>query len=104
MIDKTKEFEASYLKSLNEKWDDSLKPFEIKSIEEELKVMEEKFRDPNLLIESIREMQRKQQEAIETIQLKLNEMNSIKKDYLKESNEFISIISISFKPINNISN
>ena len=42
-----------------------------------LKETEEKLGNPNLLTESIREMNLKQQRAIETIQSKLNEDNKI---------------------------
>jgi hypothetical protein len=60
MIDKTKNFEATYLISLKDKLDTSiLKSFETKSLEQSLKETEETFRNPNLLIESIRKMQRK---------------------------------------------
>jgi len=90
MIEKTKEFEASHLKSLKEKLKTSVKLLEKtkSTIENELKEMEETFRNPNLLIESIKEMHLKQQEAIQIIQLKSIEMNKIKDD-LKVSNKFI---------------
>ncbi len=58
MIQKTKKFEATYLKSLEDKLNASLKSFETKSLEQSLKETEETFRNPNLLIESIHEMQR----------------------------------------------
>ena len=51
MIDKTKKFEAVYLKSLEDNLYASLKSFETKSLEQNLKETEESFRDPNLLIE-----------------------------------------------------
>ena len=89
MIEKTKEFEATFLKSLNEKLKTPFKYMETKlTIEDELKIIDEKFRNPNLLIKSIKEIHLKQQEAIETIQSKLNEMNKLR-DYLKVSNQFI---------------
>ena len=78
MIDKTNEYEASYLKSLNEKLEASSKSFKIESVEEELQNIEEKFRDPNLLFESIQEIQLKQEEAISLLQSKLNDLNSFK--------------------------
>ena len=64
MIEKTKKFEATFLKSLNENYEASLKSIGTQSIEEDLAAVEETFRNPNLLIESIREMQRQQEEAI----------------------------------------
>ena len=53
IINRTKEFEASYLKSLNDKLLAPLNSFETPSIDEELKNLEESFRNPNLIIESI---------------------------------------------------
>jgi hypothetical protein len=78
MIDKTKKFEAAYLKSIEDKLNASLKSFETKSIELSLKETEESFRNPNLLIESIREMQRKQEEAIAVLKLKMDEQSQVK--------------------------
>jgi hypothetical protein len=49
-----------------------------KSLENELNETEELFRDPNLLIETIRDMQQKQEGSLNYIQLKLNEMHQIK--------------------------
>ena len=49
--------------------------------------IEETFRHPSLLIETIKEMQRKQDESLNDIQLKFNEINQVK-DNLKASNEF----------------
>jgi hypothetical protein len=53
MIEQTKKFEASYLKSLNEKLDAPLKSFNKKSIDDDFVQIEELLRDPNLLLESI---------------------------------------------------
>ena len=61
MIDKTKEFEALYFKSFNEKPLSPLNTFEIKTIDENLKEVEETFRDPQLLIKTIQEMNLKQE-------------------------------------------
>ena len=58
--------------------------------------MEETFRDPNLLIDSIKGMISKQQERIKAIQVKLNEMNQIK-EHLKASNKFIPNVSFDQK-------
>jgi hypothetical protein len=52
-----------------------------------LKQIEDKFRNPNLLIETIKEMQRKLEASLIEIQLKLNQMNHVK-DNLKLTNEF----------------
>ena len=90
MIDKTKEYEASHLKNFNDKL--SVKTFEIKSIDSELKQLEEKFREPNLLIEPIKQLQIIQEEDIQTIQSKLVEIIKVKDD-LKASNEFTPNLS-----------
>ena len=58
-----------------------------KRLKDELNEMEETFRNPNLLIESIRDMQQRQEESLKDIQLKLNEMNQVQ-DYLNVTNDF----------------
>ena len=92
MIDKTKEVESSCLKSLNLNHEDFLKSFDLKSIHEDLDKLEETFRNPHLMTESVKEIQVKQQKAIQTIQSKLNEMNQVKYD-LKASNQFKKNVS-----------
>jgi hypothetical protein len=87
MIETTQKYEKSYLKNLNEKLDTCLKSFEIKSVDEGLRELEETFRNPNLLIKSIKEMYQKQEEFIQTLQSKLNGLNQIIED-LKASNQF----------------
>ena len=77
--------ETTYLKSLENKLETSLKSFGTKSIEQSLNKTDDSFRDPNLLIESIREMQRQQEEAIARLKLKLDEQSQVK-DTLKEMN------------------
>jgi len=89
MIDKTNEFEATYLKSLNDNIDVSLKMFEKKSYDMELKEIDDEFRNPNLLIESIKQMQLKQQKDVAKIQIELNKMMQANRN-LKASNEFKS--------------
>jgi hypothetical protein len=84
MIQQTKKFEAEYLRNI----EDQFSSFdETKSIQNDLNKIEEKFRDPNLLIETIKQMQRKQEESLIDIQLKLTEMNRVK-DNFKILNEF----------------
>ncbi|MFN9953489.1 MAG: hypothetical protein ACK55I_10335, partial [bacterium] len=74
--------------SLKDKLDTSiLKSFETKSLEQCLNETEESFRNPNVLIESIQEMQRQQEESIEELKLKLNEQSQVK-DELIQMNEF----------------
>ena len=96
MINRTKEFEASYLKNFNEKFSSSLKSFEIKSYDEYLKEVEETFRDPKLLIKSIKGIYQKQEKTIATIQSTLKVMNHVKED-LKASNKFKPNVSFSFE-------
>ncbi len=60
---------------------------ETKSLLTELNLIEDTFRNPNLLIETIKEMQRKQDESLRDIQSKFNEINQVK-DNLKASNGF----------------
>ena len=48
MIQNTKGYEASYLKSLEEKLGSSLKPFEFKSYDKDFVDLEETFRNSNL--------------------------------------------------------
>jgi len=93
MIDEIKKSEAIYFKELKERFaslDDS------KSLENELNQIEETFRNPNLLFETIEEMQQKQAESLKDIQIKLNEMNQVKDD-LKATLFFIPNLS-SFNP------
>ncbi len=62
MIEQTKKCEAEYLKSLKE---NLLSSFDqSKSQDKELEEIEELFRNPNLLIQSIKEMQQRQEESL----------------------------------------
>jgi hypothetical protein len=85
MIEQTKKCEAEYLKSLKENLLSSFD--ESKSLDKELEEIEEYFRNPNLLIQSIKDMQQRQEESFKEIQSKLNEINQVKVD-LKATNEF----------------
>ena len=87
MIEKTKEFQASYLKSIGEKYEASLNFFNAKTLGEDLKELEDTFRNPKLLIESIREAQIKQEEAVLRLKLNLNELRKVKK-HLETFNDF----------------
>ena len=84
MIDATKKHEEMYLRNIKERFSsfDHSQSLQIK-----LNEIDETFRDPKLLIQSIREIQRKQEETLNDIQLKLNEMNRVKVN-LKRTNEF----------------
>jgi len=68
---------------LADKLETSLKSFETKSLEQSLKETEDTFRNPNLLIDTNREMQRKQEEAITELKLKLDEQSQVN-DHLNE--------------------
>jgi hypothetical protein len=84
MIDETKKCQEKYLQDLKE----SFSMFDkTKSLEDRLKEIELLFRDPNLLIQTIKEMQQKQEESLKDIQFKLNEMNQVKV-FCEETNGF----------------
>jgi len=94
MIDETKKYEAIYLKSLKEKLLENFSSLfdESQSLDNELNQIEETFRNPNLLIKTIKKMQQKQAESLNEIQFKLNEMNQVRDD-LKASNYFMPNLS-----------
>jgi hypothetical protein len=85
LIDKIKKSEGIYLSQLEERFS-SVDVSQ--SLETELNEIQELFRNPNLLIQTIREMQQKQDESLKYIQSKLNEINQVKDD-LEETNFFI---------------
>ena len=90
MIDETKKSEASYFKNIKEHfstYDDG------KSLQIKLTEIEDIFRNRNLLIESIREMERKQEESLKDIQSKLNEVNQVK-EFMEATNKFKPILSL----------
>jgi hypothetical protein len=92
MIDQTKKYEALYLRNVKEGFslfDDC------KSLEHELNQIEDAFRNPNLLIQSIQAIQRKHEESLNDIQSKLNEITLVK-DTLIATNYF----QPTFSPIN----
>jgi hypothetical protein len=84
MIDDSKKYEAMYLRNIKEKL---FQTQSVESLEKELNDIEDTFRNPNLLIQSIKEMQQKQDESLNEIQVKLNEI-TIVKDTLMATNEF----------------
>jgi hypothetical protein len=69
MIEQTKKCEAEYLKSLKENLLSSSFDHS-KSLESELNHTEDTFRNPNLLVQSIKEMQSKLEESLKEIQVK----------------------------------
>jgi hypothetical protein len=84
MIDETNKCQEKCLRDLKESFslfDEAL------SVEDKLNEIEETFRNPHLLIQSIKEMQQKQEESMRDIQSKLNEMNQVK-DNLEAANKF----------------
>jgi hypothetical protein len=89
MIEKTEKHQVLYWQSLNEKLLETqwIKDFEKKSLENELIEIEDKLRNPNLFITTIREMQQKQEKNIRDMQSISNEMNQVKA-HLEASNGF----------------
>jgi hypothetical protein len=85
MINQTTKYQDIYLNDLKENFSSSFD--ESKSLANELNEMEEQFRNPNLLIQSIKDMQQKQNKSLNEIQFKLNEIYFVK-DNLKATNEF----------------
>jgi hypothetical protein len=90
MIDQTKKSEEEYLKNVKE---DFSSFDDCKSLEHELNQIEETFRHPNLLIQTIQEIQRQQKVSLKDIQLKLNQMNQVK-DHLTATNYFKPTFSL----------
>jgi hypothetical protein len=75
MIDETQKNEAIYLNNLKEKLSLSFSSFSFdtsQSLTNELNQIEETFRDPNLLIQTIKEMQQKQEESLNEINIQIN--------------------------------
>jgi hypothetical protein len=97
MIERTKKYEALYLQSLNETFQTSLNPI----LEDELIQIEETFRNPNLLIETIKDMQQKNEESLNEIQFKLNEMNPVREN-LMALNDFKPNVSFSYDSFGSI--
>ena len=83
MIERTKKFETSYSKKLN----DTFEVSSLKTLTEKLKEVEEKFREPSLSIESIQQMILNEHEITNKLKSNLNEITKIK-DGLKASNHF----------------
>jgi len=86
MIDKVKEFEAIYMKSVNENLLETQSSFEeaTNSTDKELR---DQLRNPNLLARTIHEMQSRQNEALKDVQSKLIEINQMKSK-LQSTNHF----------------
>jgi len=95
MVEKTKLYEALYVKSLNEKLENTLTSFGGKSLEKDLKEMEAIFRSTTPFFRYIltSRQQTKQKEALADLQVKLKEMNQIAIDLIA-SNEFKPSFSI----------
>jgi hypothetical protein len=90
MIDETKKCQAKYLKELKERFSS----FDHnQSFEKQLHELEDTFRNPHLLIETIKQMQRNQEETLNGIQMKLNQMNQVK-DNLEATNGFKPNLSL----------
>jgi hypothetical protein len=84
MIDDTKIYQEKHFRYLKE----NFSSFDgMQSLKDKLNDIEDTFRNPNILLQTIDEMQTKQEESINYIQLKLNEMNQVK-EFCEEQNEF----------------
>jgi hypothetical protein len=81
LIDQTKDMEQNCLTSLNEF------KVDVFDFDKEKNILNEIFRDVNLSIESMKELQSKQDESILIIKSKINEVNQLKK-FVIQSNEF----------------
>jgi hypothetical protein len=66
-----------------------------------LNALEETFRHPNLFVETIRDIQQKQEESLNEIQSKLAEMNQVN-DHLEATNKFKPNLS-SFNQVEDMS-
>jgi hypothetical protein len=89
MIDDTKKHEAKYLQDLKEHFSS----FDgMQSLEDKLNEIEATFRQPNLLIQTIQDMQKKQEGSLKDIQLKLNQITMVK-GHLKATNDFKPTLS-----------
>jgi hypothetical protein len=84
MIDQIKKCEESLSKNLKENFSSF---DETKSLENEFNQIEDTFRDPSILIETIKGIQQKHEESLKEIQFKLNQMHQVKDD-LKATNDF----------------
>jgi hypothetical protein len=80
MINQTEKCQEIYLNDLKDKFYSSFD--DSKSLANELNHIEETFRNPNLLIETIKDMQRKQNESLNGIQFILSEMNQVKSNLM----------------------
>ena len=78
MIDKLKKSEAMFLENLKKKFQANFSSFvKSKPLVDELNEIEELFRSPNLLIQSIKGMQSKQEESLNEFQFKLNDLGMV---------------------------
>jgi len=83
MIHKKEQLKSSYLKIVNANIEDSIKTAEKKTLEKDLKDLEEKVRNPKLLIKSMRQILSKEEIATIELKSKLNEMNHLKNRLIK---------------------
>jgi hypothetical protein len=86
MIDEIKEMEQKYSTNSNEF------KVDVFDFDKEKKLLDETFRDVNLSIESIKELNSKQDETISNIKSKINEIDQLKKVVIKV-NEFRADLS-----------
>jgi hypothetical protein len=88
MIDELKLIEATYSNRIKEFH------VEVYDLEKEKKILNETFRDVNILISSINQLQVKQDEAVSRIKSNLNEISQMK-TFMTKSNDFKPNLSCS---------
>jgi hypothetical protein len=88
-IDKISSKMIDQIKAIEETYSNRIKEFHVEAydLEKEKKILNETFRDVNLLISSINQLQVKQDEAVSRIKSNLNEISQMK-TFMTESNDF----------------
>jgi hypothetical protein len=88
-IDKLSSKMLDELKAIEETYSNRIKEFKVEAcdLEKEKNILNETFRDLNLLISSINKLQVKQDEAVSRLKLNLSEISQLK-TFLIKSNEF----------------
>jgi hypothetical protein len=88
-IDKISLAMIDELKAIEETYSIRIKEFKVEAydLEKEKNILNETFRDVNLLISSINQLQDKQDEAVSRLKLNLDEISQLK-SFMTESNDF----------------
>ena len=80
-----------FIKSLNEEQEMAFLVKETKSFDSDSLELSEAFRNPNLQIDYLRELQSKQDKSTDDLKSKLNSMDQIQ-SHIKASNFFVQIL------------